>query len=109
MNNYETVFITIPDIPESNLKGIKSKIEKAISKEDGKILKNDSWGVRKLAYEIKRNRKGNYVYYNYTAQPTVVDEIERNLKLDERVLRFLTVRVEEEKPPKKKEKKNKEK
>ena len=106
INNYETVFITIPDIPEDALKSIKSKVESSISKEEGQIIKNDDWGVKKLAYEIKHTRKGKYIYYNYKAKPAVVSEIEKNLRLDERVIRFMTLRVEEPKPvePKKEKK-----
>ena len=100
LNIYETVLITIPDIPEDALKTIKSRIEGSISKEEGEIVKNDDWGVRKLAYEIKHNKKGKYLYYNYKAKPTVVSEIEKNLRLDERVIRFMTVRMEIEKPAK---------
>jgi len=93
---YETVFITVPDIPDSDLKQIKTKFEKAAKKEKGEIVKAEDWGVKKLAYEIKHNKKGKYVCYNYKAAPTSISEIERNLKLDERVIRFLTFKVDPE-------------
>ena len=103
LNNYETILITVPDIAEDAVKVIKSRVEASISKESGEVVKFDDWGVKKLAYEISHNKKGKYLYYNFKANPGVVLDIERNLRLDERVLRFLTIRLEEEKvtPPKK--------
>ncbi len=103
--SYETVLITVPDIADSGLKTIKSKIESTISKSKGEVSKLDDWGIKKLAYEISHNRKGKYLIYYYKAEPSVVKEIERDLRIDERVLRFLTVRKEEKKIKEKKEKK----
>lgn len=105
-NLYETVLITVPEIPDKDLKTIKSKVETPISKVKGKIIKNDDWGVKKLTYFIKHNKRGKYLYYQYSAEPVVIRDIERALRIDERVLRFLTTKVEPEKQETKKEKKS---
>ena len=62
----------------------------------GKILKLDNWGKRKLAYEVAKQRKGIYLYWRYLAQPGVVEEIERNLRMLDTVIRYYTVKVDED-------------
>jgi small subunit ribosomal protein S6 len=61
----------------------------------GKVTKHEYWGLRSLAYKIKKNRKGHYVHFNLDAPPAPVAEMERQLKLNEDVIRILTVRVDE--------------
>jgi small subunit ribosomal protein S6 len=66
-----------------------------VRNQGGKVEKTEQWGLRNLAYRIKKNKKGHYVLFNLDAQPDAVAELERNMRLHEDVLRFLTVRVEE--------------
>src|SRR5262249_49450032 len=61
----------------------------------GKIIKIDNWGKRRLAYEVAKERKGIYLYWQYLAQPGVVEETERNLRMLDNVIRYLTVKVDE--------------
>jgi small subunit ribosomal protein S6 len=68
---------------------------KLIEDQGGKVTKKESWGLRNLAYRIKKGRKGHYVLLNIDAAPAAVQEMERQLRLNEDVVRFLTVRVEE--------------
>jgi small subunit ribosomal protein S6 len=109
LNDYETVFITIPEISDSHLKNIKSKIESSISKTKGEVVKLDDWGVKKLAYEISSNKKGKYVLYDYKAGADSIKDIERTLKLDENVLRYMTVKKDKPKLTKKEKKQAKNK
>ena len=62
----------------------------------GKVIKVDNWGKRRLAYEVAKERKGIYLYWQYLAQPGVVEETERNLRMLDSVIRYLTVKVDED-------------
>src|SRR5208282_6777112 len=61
----------------------------------GKVTKREYWGLRNLAYRVKKNRKGHYMLFNLDAPPAAVSELERNMRINEDVLRYLTVRVDE--------------
>lgn len=92
---YETVFITRQDLTDSQVKELTSDFEKIIKKENGKILKTEQWGLRTLAYRINKSRKGHYTLIESDAPGAAIIELERNLRLNEDVMRFLTVRLEE--------------
>jgi small subunit ribosomal protein S6 len=92
---YETVFITRQDLTESQVKELTGDFEKIIKKENGKILKTEQWGLRTLAYRINKSRKGHYTLIESDAPGAAIIELERNLRLNEDVMRFLTVRLEE--------------
>ncbi|MFN3700948.1 MAG: 30S ribosomal protein S6 [Alphaproteobacteria bacterium] len=92
---YETVFITRQDLTDSQVKELTGDFEKIIKKENGKILKTEQWGLRTLAYRINKSRKGHYTLIESDAPGAAIIELERNLRLNEDVMRFLTVRLEE--------------
>lgn len=94
MRNYESLFIVHPDVVGDELNAVISKFEKVLGDEKAEIVKLDNWGVRKLAYPIKKVGRGNYVQVLFSANPEVVAEYERRLRIDEQILRFLTVRLE---------------
>ena len=92
---YETVFIARQDLTESQVKELTETFSKFIKDGGGKVHKTENWGLRTLAYRIRKNRKGHYVLIESDTPPAAMLEMERNMRLNEDVLRFLTVREEE--------------
>jgi len=91
---YENVFIARQDISTVQVDGLIETFEKVISDMGGSIPKKESWGLRSMAYKIKKNRKGHYVLMNIDAPGEAIQEMERQMHLHEDVLRYLTTRVD---------------
>ena len=92
---YESVFIARQDITAAQVEALSAKLTGIVTEQGGKVTKNEYWGLKNLAYRIKKNRKGHYTLLNIDAPAAAIREMERNMRIDEDVLRFLTVRVEE--------------
>jgi small subunit ribosomal protein S6 len=92
---YETIFILRPNTPNEGVAEVNNRIKGIIEGMGGKILKVDNWGKRRLAYEVAKERKGIYLYWQYLAQPGVVEEAERNLRMLDSVIRYLTTKIDE--------------
>lgn len=92
---YEHVFIARQDVSAAQVETITAEFSKIIEDNEGKVAKNEYWGLKTLAYKIKKNRKGHYVMLNLDAPHAAVAEMERQARLNEDVLRYMTVRVEE--------------
>lgn len=92
---YETIYILRPNTPNEGVAEVNSRIRGVIEGMGGKVIKVDNWGKRRLAYEVAKERKGIYLYWLYLAQPGVVEETERNLRMLDSVIRYLTVKVDE--------------
>jgi small subunit ribosomal protein S6 len=95
MRRYETIFIADPDIPEESRVQLFDKVKSLIDEQGGQLVEFDNWGNKKLAYEIKKKLRGYYVRLDYCGVGKVVDELERFFRIDDRVLRFLTVLLDE--------------
>lgn len=95
MANYETVFIARQDVSASQVETLADGYAEHITSNEGTIARREYWGLRNLAYRIRKNRKGHYVMFNYSASPDVVAEMERTMRLSEDVLRYLTTRTED--------------
>ena len=91
---YEHLLIARQDISAQAVDALATHLKTIIENEGGKVEKQEYWGLRTLAYRIKKNRKGHYVLLNLNAPSNAISELERQLKINEDVLRFLTVRVE---------------
>ncbi|KAF0122030.1 MAG: small subunit ribosomal protein S6 [bacterium] len=96
MKAYETVFITDPDIPEEDLDKIIERLTGIVDNFNGKIVGVKKWGKRKLAYRIKKRSKGYYFILNFLGNRALTTELERVLKLDDRILKYLTLKADEE-------------
>ncbi|RLD89104.1 MAG: 30S ribosomal protein S6 [Bacteroidetes bacterium] len=94
MNQYETVFILTPVLSEEQMKEAVKKHEDFITKNGGEIVHREKWGLRKLAYPIQKKSTGFYHLVEYKAEGTIVAPLEVQFKRDERVIRFLTVRLD---------------
>ena len=92
---YESVFIARQDISAGQVDTLADEMEKLISENGGSVARREYWGLRNLAYRMKKNRKGHYVMFNLDAPSEAVQEMERNLRLHEDVLRYITIRLEE--------------
>lgn len=93
---YETIYILRPNTPNEGVAEVNARIKGIIEGMGGKILKVDNWGKRRLAYEVAKERKGIYLYWQYLATPGVVEETERNLRMLDNVIRYLSVKVDED-------------
>ena len=89
MRNYESLYIIHPDVVGDELTAMVEKFQGVLTDQAAEIYKLDNWGVRKLAYPIKKVERGCYVQTFFQAEPQVIAEFERRLRLDEKVLRFL--------------------
>ena len=95
MANYESVLIARQDLGASQINTLVSDLSEVIKKEGGEVVKVDNWGLKNLAYRIKKNRKGYYVLLNIVAPAKAVAEYERLNRLNEDVIRYMTVKVED--------------
>ena len=93
MNFYEHTIIARQDTSPSQIKQLQDKYTNLIEKNDGKILKFESWGLMHLSYLIKKNKKGNYLHFKIEGQGNTIKELEKSEKIDKNLLRFLTVKV----------------
>ena len=89
MRNYEVAFIVHPDLDESGFQETIDRVSGWITEAGGNISKVDLWGKRKLAYEIRKQTEGQYVFLNTEMDPSFCVELERNLRLQEPIMRFL--------------------
>jgi small subunit ribosomal protein S6 len=99
MRYYETLFIVTPEIAEEEVTPVIEKFSGILTDHGAIMAKIDNWGRRRLAYEVKKFNKGYYVLFEYGSEPEGVAEMERNFKIDEQVIRFLTVKKGDEFDP----------
>lgn len=95
MSFYEHVFIARQDLAPAQVEELTDKYAGVIESMGGKVTKREDWGLRNLAYRIKKNRKGYYVLMNIDAPAEAVKEMERLLRIDEDIIRHLTVKVDQ--------------
>lgn len=96
---YETIFILRPDTANDAIATLNTRLKGIVETMGGKILKADNWGKRKLAYEIKKQMKGIYLYWQYLATPGTVEELERNLRMLDNVIRYQSVKIDSDVDP----------
>jgi small subunit ribosomal protein S6 len=94
MPYYEHVLIARPDISPQQVDAMIEDVIKTLGEQGGKVTKNEYWGLRNLSYRVNKNRKGHYCLLNIDAPAPAVHELERRARINEDVLRYLTVRVE---------------
>lgn len=92
---YENVFIARQDVSSTRVDSLIQSFSTLLDEQGGKVTKQEYWGLRSLAYQIKKNRKGHYVLLNIEAPAAAIQEMERNMRLSEDVLRYLTIRMDE--------------
>ena len=95
MTKYESVLIARQDLGASQVNNIVSDMSKVIADQGGEVVRVDNWGLKNLAYRIKKNRKGYYVLLNISAPAQAIAEYERLLRVNEDIIRYMTVKVED--------------
>ncbi len=95
MRRYETIYIIRPTANEDDINTIIDRTNAVIEKAGGTIINLDRWGLRKLAYLIKKESQGYYVFTEYASIPEAVDEIERLFRIDENTLKYMTIKIQD--------------
>lgn len=94
MRRYETIFIANPDLPEEDQNTLQEKVRSVLASFKGELVKIEDWGIKKLGYAIRKSSRGRYFLVDYLAEsPALVRELERTLRLNDGVLKFLTVKT----------------
>jgi small subunit ribosomal protein S6 len=94
MNHYETVFILTPVLSDEQMKETVAKFKKLLADNGAEILNEEAWGLKKMAYAIDKKSTGFYCLLEFTAEPSVVDTLETGYRRDEKVIRFMTVKLD---------------
>ena len=94
MNKYETVFILTPVLSDDQMKETVEKFKKVLTDNGGNIENEETWGLRKLAYPIENKNTGFYTLIEFEGEPTIIDKLETAFRRDEKVIRFLTFRLD---------------
>ena len=94
MNQYETVFILTPVLSDAQMKDAVEKFKGILVAEGAEIINEENWGMKKLAYPIEKKTTGFYELIEFKAEPTVIEKLELQYRRDERVFRYLTVKME---------------
>ncbi len=95
LKEYETIYILRSDVDADAAEKVQNRIAEVVGRENGKLVKVEAWGRRKLAYPVAKQKKGVYVYVKYVGKGGLVQELERNLKLADAVMKFQTILVRE--------------
>lgn len=98
MQLYESIFIVRPSLSDEDTSKLIDKLKGVVEK-SGTVVKLENWGKKKLAYEVKRERKGTFVYLNFQSKGDLISELERSYRLEDSVIKFLTVRMEQPAAP----------
>ncbi len=101
MRRYETIIIVDPDLSDEGRNQRFEKIKELLKNYKGHLVEFDEWGGKKLAYEIKKKMRGYYVKFDFCSEADFVKELERTIKLDDRILKFMTILLEDKADPEK--------
>jgi small subunit ribosomal protein S6 len=93
MRKYETIFILQPELSEDDIKSVTAKAQDVIATYKGECFRMDDWGIRKLAYPIKKSARGRYYYLRFDGDSALIAELERRLRLDDKVLRYQSINI----------------
>ncbi len=91
MRTYETIYIVNPEATGDDYAAVVNKFKDVLTEQGANIIKVDEWGVRKMAYPIQKQTRGSYVLTVFEAQPEVIKEFERRMRIDEKIMKFQTV------------------
>jgi len=94
MRTYEAIFIVHPEVTGDDLTAIIDKYKTILTDQGANVLKAENWGTRTLAYTVKKQAKGCYILFIFDAEPTVISEFERRMRIDDKVIKFQTVHLE---------------
>ncbi len=95
---YDSIFIVRPTLSDEDASKVIDKMKGVLEKSGATLVKVENWGKKKLAYEVKRERKGTFAYFHFQGEGNAVAELERSYRLEDSVIKFLTVRMEQGAP-----------
>ena len=93
MSFYESVIITRPELTDTQIENLVNELSKIIINEKGKVVSKENWGLRSLAYKIKNYKKGYYFLLVFNSENEAISELERNFRIDENIIRYLTTKA----------------
>jgi small subunit ribosomal protein S6 len=99
MRKYETIFILDPDLEDEEAQKVIEKVKGIISQSNGEIIRIEDWGKRKLAYKVKKKTRGHYILIHFSGQPALLNELERNFRVMDPVIKYQSVRLDERRMP----------
>ena len=94
MKEYESIFILRPNLKENDIDGEIDKVVELVKKDRGKVISVDKWGMKKLAYKMKKEREGFYILIRFSSKPSFIKSFNSNLKLNENILRHIVIKIE---------------
>jgi small subunit ribosomal protein S6 len=95
MRRYESVVILDPELPEEDIQNFTEKYSQAIKQNGGEVIKIEDWGFKKLAYLVKKRERGRYLLLDYVGLPALLSELERQFKISEEVMKFVSVKIDD--------------
>lgn len=96
MRRYESVVILAPEMPDDDIRNFTEKYSELIKTNGGEIIKIEDWGFKRLAYLVKKKEKGRYILFDFVGVPALITELERQFKITEEVLKFLSVKIDDD-------------
>lgn len=99
MRRYESVVIIGAEMTDDDIRSFAERYGEIIKNGNGEVIKLDDWGVKRLAYHVKKQEKGRYILFDYLGQPELVTELERKFRISEEVMKFITVKIEDQVDP----------
>jgi small subunit ribosomal protein S6 len=96
MSIYESIFIINPNLADEETAAITKKMQDVVTNQGGEMIKFEDWGKKKLAYEIKKQKRGHYAFFQFKGPAPLIIELERTYKLTDSIIKFLTVKLEKE-------------
>jgi len=96
VRRYESVVILAPEMPDEDIRNFTEKYSELITTNGGEIIKIEDWGFKRLAYLVKKKEKGRYILFDFVGVPAVMTELERQFKISEEVLKFLSVKIDDD-------------
>jgi len=98
LRKYETIFIVKPELADEEVKSVTDKVQEIVASFKGEFKKLEDWGPRKLAYPLNKFTRGRYFYLRFDGNAELIAELERRLRLDDKVIRYQSVKIEKEAP-----------
>ena len=99
MRRYEVIFVSLADLSADEMEGTIEKYRSIINNMNGKIVKLDKWGKRRLAYQVRKKREGIYTLIDFGGEHNIIQELERNFKIDDNILRYQSVKLSDNVDP----------
>jgi len=96
LNAYETIYIVKPTLSEEEITKISEKIKALIEKDGGEIISTDSFGKKRLAYEVRKEKRGIFLILHFKATPPILKELEQTFRLSETIIKYLTIKIRED-------------